>query len=70
MSKFSKLRRKLQEAEERGFKTALDLMGTFVEHRMDIELTHRPDTNIHKRTITETYTQVKNKINELRHAAN
>lgn len=65
MNKIAKLRKKLREAEERGYTTALDMMQQFVDHRRDVELTHRPDTNIYKRTISETYNTVEKKIHEL-----
>ena len=37
----------------------------WAESRYEEEVAHRPDVNIHKRTLKETWNQVLRKINEM-----
>lgn len=56
LSKFAKLRTRLRAAQEEGYQMALTDVETSIEYQMGLELEHRPDVNIHKRTIQETWT--------------
>ena len=43
----------------------LDELILWVHSRIDAEVTHRPDVNIHKRTLSETWHQVLRKLEDL-----